>query len=279
MIRWVSPSNSLEVSKYIDAYLYLERPAELKNTVRPKLSPHPAAHLIFSAPNEVHHYETKDNSYVVSGSHWVYPHSQTLELDHAKYFSCLGVKFKVGALYSLKEIGFSQIVLNTVEGLDFDSYDWCSVNSVLELLSQVKLGADQCVMSLDEFFLRFLSNCHEDKHSEITRRAIPMLSHVSVSELSENLFCSQRTLERSFSKVTGLTLKQCQSMLKLDVILEHLYQREQSEINWVDLAFQFGFSDQPHFIRYLKQHINLTPRSYVQERGFTIDVYGGVEGQ
>ena len=43
-------------------------------------------------------------------------------------------------------------------------------------------------------------------------------------------------------------------MLKLDVILEHLYQREQSEINWVDLAFQFGFSDQPHFIRYLKQH-------------------------
>ena len=68
-------------------------------------------------------------------------------------------------------------------------------------------------------------------------------------------------------------------MLKLDVILEHLYQREQSEINWVDLAFQFGFSDQPHFIRYLKQHINLTPRSYVQERGFTIDVYGGVEGQ
>jgi AraC-like DNA-binding protein len=47
----------------------------------------------------------------------------------------------------------------------------------------------------------------------------------------------------------------------------------------VDIAYQFGFSDQSHLIRYLKQYIDLTPKSYALQRGFTIDVYGGVESK
>lgn len=66
-------------------------------------------------------------------------------------------------------------------------------------------------------------------------------------------------------------------MNKLEVILEFLHQREQSEINWVDIAFQFGFSDQPHLIRYLKGYIVLIPKDYALQRGFTIDVYGDVD--
>jgi len=58
-----------------------------------------------------------------------------------------------------------------------------------------------------------------------------------------------------------------------------LYQREQSEINWGDIAYRFGFSDQPHLIHYLKEQIDLTPKNYAQQRGFTIDVYGGVDSK
>ena len=45
------------------------------------------------------------------------------------------------------------------------------------------------------------------------------------------------------------------------------------------MAYQFGFSDQPHLIRYLKKQIGLAPKAYANERGFTIDVYGGVESK
>jgi len=127
--------------------------------------------------------------------------------------------------------------------------------------------------------LSILDNCIEDKHSELTRQALPLLTDKPINELGEALSCSQRTVERSFLKVTGLTLKQCQSMNKLDAILEYLYQRSASEIDWVDIAYQFGFSDQPHLIRYLKQQIDLTPKNYAQQRGFAIDVYGGVDSK
>ncbi|OEE78321.1 AraC family transcriptional regulator [Vibrio genomosp. F6 str. FF-238] len=55
-----------------------------------------------------------------------------------------------------------------------------------------------------------------------------------------------------------------------------LYQRDSDDIDWVEIAFRFGFSDQPHLIRYLKKQIGLTPKTYEKERSLTIDVYGGV---
>jgi AraC-like DNA-binding protein len=133
-----------------------------------------------------------------------------------------------------------------------------------------------CTDKLDQLLLPLIAHSHEDRHSELTRRVIPLLASTLINELADKLNCSQRTLERSFLKVTGLTLKQCQAMHRLETILEYLYQRKHSDIDWADIAYQFGFSDQPHFIRYLKQQINVTPKSYVQQRGFTIDVYGGV---
>lgn len=103
-----------------------------------------------------------------------------------------------------------------------------------------------------------------------------MLDATPVSKLSNLLHCSQRTLERSFLRVTGLTLKQTQSMNKLEAMLEYLYQRNTGDFDWADIAFQFGFSDQPHLIRHVKKQLGLTPKTYTKERGLTIDVYGGV---
>jgi len=59
-------------------------------------------------------------------------------------------------------------------------------------------------------------------------------------------------------------------------MLEYLYQRDLQEIDWVELAYQFGFSDQPHLIRYLKSTIGATPNVYAKQRDLTIDIYGGV---
>ncbi|MCW1891302.1 helix-turn-helix domain-containing protein [Vibrio chagasii] len=65
-------------------------------------------------------------------------------------------------------------------------------------------------------------------------------------------------------------------MNKLEAMLEYLYKKELNDIDWLDVAYQFGFSDQPHLIRYLKKYlfIGLTPNTYAKEGGLTIDVYG-----
>ena len=37
-------------------------------------------------------------------------------------------------------------------------------------------------------------------------------------------------------------------MNRLERMLEYLYQRDSTEIDWVEVAFRFGFSDQPHLM-------------------------------
>jgi len=276
MIRWLIPPTQLAVSKYVECYWYLEKTDDAQGALRPKLNPDPSAHLIVSAPSHAYRYDIEDETFHVKGSHWLYPYSKTIELDHAKSVACLGIKFKVGALYCLNDVDFNQTLVNTIVAQNFDEFKKNSVMSEHDLLELAKSDPDKCVEMLDELLLPLLANTHEDKHSEITRRAIPLLNNVAINELGAKLFCSQRTLERSFVKVTGITLKQCQSMNKLEAILEYLYQRKKGDIDWSDIACQFGFSDQPHFIRYLKQQIHLTPQKYAQQRDFTIDVYGGV---
>lgn len=276
MVRWLKASQVQGVAKYIECYWFLERSADSESDEYPKLNPDPSAHLIIYQPNQAYQYELDNEVSRGRGSHWLYPHSKTFRLDHSESFSCLGIKFHIGALYSLGKFGLPQSLLNTVNETSFDDIKGNAQLVEDELLTMAKSDPVRCCEMLDELFMPWFLNSREDRHSDITRQVLPLLTNKSISELSEGLFCSQRTLERSFLRVTGITLKQCQSMKKLEEILEFLYQRELGEIDWVDIAYQFGFSDQPHLIRYLKKQINLTPKDYAQQRGFTIDVYGGV---
>jgi len=285
MIRWLKPPKLSAIAKYIECYWYLEKDTEAVE--RPKLNPDPCAHLLLIPAEHTYYYESKselnnkvnNKVYQGKGSHWLYPYCKTIELEHAKVFSCIGIKFKIGALYSLQQLNFEQTLLDTVQSIHFDDIKGSADISEAVLLAKASTLPDECCAMLDELLLPMLNNCIEDKYSELTRRVLPLLADKPINELGAALSCSQRTLERSFLKVTGLTLKQCQSMNKLEAILEYLYQRPASDIDWVDIALQFGFSDQPHLIRYLKQQIDLTPKSYAQQRGFAIDVYGGVKSK
>jgi AraC-like DNA-binding protein len=276
MIRWLTTPKSPKVRKYIETYWYLEKSHDAESFKRPKLNPDPSAHLILCTPDQSYHYKVENEVQTGKASHWLYPYSKTLELDHTQAVYSIGIKFKVGALYSLNHVDCNNQSHNTANPLNFEIFNYPPLINVNKLLQAAKNEPDICSDMLDESLLPLLSDCSEDKHSELTRRVILLLAQTPINELGAMLGCSQRTLERSFLRVTGFTLKQCQSMNKLEAMLEYLYQRQQSEIDWGDIAYQFGFSDQPHLIRYLKQQINVTPKSYAQQRGFTIDVYGGV---
>jgi len=279
MIQWLTSPKLREVSKYVACYWFLEKKSAAEGDNYPKLNPDPSAHFIITPPNQTYHYCREKEISQGKGSHFLSPYCKTLQLDHSKPLTCIGIKFHVGALYSLKKLNFPTPLLDTIAEISFNDIKGSMKVCENDLLALAKVSPDKCCELLDKLLMpMFLSN-HEDRHSEITRKILPLIESKALNEIGKSLFCSQRTIERSFMRVTGLTLKQCQAMNKLEAILEFLYQREQSEIDWVDIAYRFGFSDQPHFIRYLKEHIDLTPKNYALQRGFTIDVYGGVDSK
>ena len=115
MINWLQPSKIPEVAKYIECYWLIEKRFDAKSLDYPKLNPDPSAHLIISPAKQNYYYNMNPGAAVGKGSHWLFPHHQTLQLDHSKPFIHLGIKFRIGAFYSLKLFSGQQPLLDCVE--------------------------------------------------------------------------------------------------------------------------------------------------------------------
>lgn len=276
MISWLKHPQLPEVAKYIDCYWLIKKSPGSSSHPYPRLNPDPSAHLILSPQEQAYHYDMYTGVFNGLGSHWLFPYRQTIQLDHSKPFIHLGIKFHVGALYSIDIPEYCHPTLDAAKGVSLTTLLPESASLEQAHIEMALSLPNKCCEELDKMWLPWFEHCKEDQHSKITRSVLPLLNSTPISDLSNTLYCSHRTVERSFTRVTGFTLKQCQSMNKLEAMLEFLYERDPSEIDWAAVALEFGFSDQPHLIRHLKLQIGLTPRQYAIERGLTIDVYGAV---
>lgn len=302
LINWILPPKPAVVSRYVEHYWFLQKQqssaegGESSKNAYPKLNPDPAAHLILASSALPYCYQTETAALTGEGSHWLLPYRNTYQLDHSQPFALIGIKFRVGALYSLAplleqlfgkenfpDVAEPAAMLDQIIAADIANLPgWPDIDKVLMPLAindpQACADAlDQCLFAWFSDNDQAVSAVREDKHSALCRQVLPLLTNMPIAQLGEHLHCSQRTLERSFRRVAGLTLKQVQSMNRFEAMLEYLVQQDNNEIDWVDVAFRFGFSDQPHLIRHLKTTIGTTPSDYAVQRNLTIDIYGGID--
>lgn len=274
MHNWKQPPIDSEIAKYVDCYWYLEKEPSDTSHSEPRLNPCPEAHLILAPSNQSYHYTVKGADRSGVGSHLLLPSTSSVQLHHNDPFVIIGIKFKVGALYSLAHASNMPVLDDIIDAPDFLSAQLPSQPMVSTGLTK-QVAIDVLRKALDQWLLVLLAKSHEDNYSQLTRKAIELLEDGEIAGLSQQMHCSRRTIERAFRQVTGLTLKQYDAMRTLDRILYYLYQ--DSKPDWADVAARFGFSDQPHLIRYLKSAICATPGSYIKQRDLTIDVYGDFE--
>lgn len=275
MKSWKINPESKDVAKYVECYWFLEKEPGDVGSNYPQLNPDPHAHLILSNKGYKFHYEHNHVFQQGHGSHWIFPHINTYTMDHSEPFRIMGIKFKVGALYPFKT-DLPDFKLDAVVPVGINELESLASNSE-SLLSHSLKGRHEICNKLDAILKPWLHQGIEDKHSELVRNILPLFYHnTPIAQIGTSLQCSQRTIERSFLKVTNLTLKQYQSVFRLENILNYLYKRN-DQIDWADIAAKFEFSDQPHLIRYLKSAIGKTPGEYVKQRDLTIDIYGDFE--
>jgi AraC-like DNA-binding protein len=281
MKSWKIAVKESSIAEYIDCYWFLDKTAQDVGPEYPKLNPDPAAHIIIANAQQPFHYEYDDYLAKGKGSHLILPYGKTYTLDHSQPFTVLGIKLKVGALYSLP-LTDTHPLLNEVVLLDIQQRLHISSSDEIDLLNRTGKCSNEFRDKLDALLQPFIALAKQDKHYGLVRKIISLfdstgLLDVALSDIGAQLGYSQRTIERSFSKVTGFTLKQYHTMQRLEAMLGHLHSLPTRDINWTDIALSFGFSDQPHLIRYLKGTMGSTPGQYAEARDLAIDAYGNFE--
>lgn len=267
MITWKrAPSDPL-LARYIDCYWYLETDSASSNRLAlPRLMPNPAAHCILAPVSQPYLYQWGKQQFCGHGSHMMLPNRCDVVLHHDQPLQLIGIKFQVGAMYHWPLLA-GQPLMDHVLPMPTAPAELCS-----QSLSQDHLCAE-----LDAWLRPMIMTIKEDRAARLTRTALPLLATDNIASLGDKLHCAQRSLERSFLRVTGMTLKQYQSMKLLERLLLYLYQHREEALSWAEIAAQFGFSDQPHLIRYFKRLLGTTPNQYAQVRDLTIDAYGEFE--
>ncbi|NOH78766.1 helix-turn-helix transcriptional regulator [Vibrio sp. RE86] len=273
MITWKQSLPGYEWLVHQIWYLEVEKDEEIESL--PKLIPNPRAHIILSPSAQAYRYYGDNGDYSGLGCHLLTASEQILTLEDSAPLKRIGITLRPEALYLLHKnssdkanhIGWDTW-LDTLfpaqqkDELIEQSDRQAIINRIQGLVNNIKLPTVG------------------DRAYQSTHQAIGILesgsSDCDIETLAELCACSRRTLERNFRLVTGLTIKKFQMMMNLENIVLDLYQHNKP-IDWAEFSQRYGFSDQSHLIRQLKQQLKKTPASYLKQRDLTIDIYGDFE--
>lgn len=86
---------------------------------------------------------------------------------------------------------------------------------------------------------------------------------ITIKEVRNQVFLTERTLERKFINQVGLTPKQFAKIIQFKSSLHRLTETNFNEL--FEVGFDSGFSDQSHFIRVFKQYTGKTPSNFLKE--------------
>ncbi len=88
---------------------------------------------------------------------------------------------------------------------------------------------------------------------------------LSIKDLANNCAVSQRQFERNFKGITGFTAKSFARIIRFNALLKKANYKKQS---LTEIALDFGYYDQSHFIQDFKDFSGLNPKAYFLQKLF-----------
>ena len=83
---------------------------------------------------------------------------------------------------------------------------------------------------------------------------------ISINEVAQKVFLTERTFERQFARQTGLGPKQFADIVKFNFSIGKVAGKENQSLT--EIGYESGYADQSHFIRSFKKFVGTTPREF-----------------
>ncbi|MBD2753101.1 helix-turn-helix domain-containing protein [Spirosoma validum] len=205
-----------------------------------------------------------NHCHVLHNNHWQkLPHAFFVGLYRdAVQWKCIGSGRKFGI--QLKPESLLQLFNVPAASLfnDFTDLENVFGKKINRLVENVYDQPDitSVIAAVETFLLAQLRNLNAERNYvfEAARLIRQSKGNVSIEALSERLYISKRQLERSFKDNYGTTPKVYQRIIRFRNAYEYFYQNRTAP-SWLDISYNFGYSDQAHFIRDFKEFTSEVP--------------------
>jgi len=245
------------LSPFILTYLIIESQGEGVNKVLPDTSLVLAfrykGHLSYIADNK----ETSLPLAAVSGLR------KTIRLfNYSKDTGNILVLFKEAGAAAFFKNPLHNLYDETVSLDNFISQQYLSI--IEEQLSEAKNNAERIEL-IEKFLLSAMSDQKPDALILTALKKIHIANGIiNIKNLAESLYISQDRFEKRFRRVVGTSPKQFSSLVRMKYITGTGGQKQ----NLVNLAFDAGYFDQPHFNRGFKSFTGQTPKDFFKSPSF-----------
>ncbi|WP_343704795.1 helix-turn-helix transcriptional regulator [Flavobacterium sp.] len=133
-----------------------------------------------------------------------------------------------------------------------------------ELPLKIQIGSDiEIILNTINTYFEALSDLHSEKNIiEKICEIIKNKEEVTVSEISDTLKSSQRSLQIKFKTATGLTIKKYIQILKFRKSVDQMVNSDLEKLKLTDIALYNKYFDQSHFIKKFKDVTKTTPKTF-----------------
>tara|TARA_R110000868_G_scaffold304437_9_gene565117 strand:+ start:27237 stop:28052 length:816 start_codon:yes stop_codon:yes gene_type:complete len=183
----------------------------------------------------------------------------------------LSIRFKPHGIYPF----INENVIDTVnESINAELLFGKRIIQIQEQITS-KNSEFEKVQLLEEFFSVRLLELNK-KSDPFFNYLLQKINHskgqTHLRKISKELQVSQKTIQRKFLKYMGITPKKYSRLVRLIEVLK--YHEKQSSLNFSNQLYNFGYFDQMHFLKEVKDFTGKTPTEYFsQDRGLQKAVF------
>ena len=172
----------------------------------------------------------------------------------------IGVRFHPGGASQFLRMPMTELNGRIVELSDLFS------SSAKELEDRVTLARNSRMrVQIVKKFLqdRLLDRSPDPIVSTAIHTILGSQGQIRSSDITRATDVGQRTLERHFRDAVGLTPKHFARIVRFQALIKAF--QSQPKTNLTEIAIQFGYFDQSHFIREFKEFAGLSPANYLSQ--------------
>ncbi len=185
-------------------------------------------------------------------------HKNYLSISAHQDSEMLVVQFKTNGAYPFLKVNISELSNRVISAQKFFG------NEVLELRSQLLNSKN----SSGKFQLveEWLSKKFDESKSA-PKAILSVLKQIQSKPISDSreimtaYSYSQKHLINQFKKYFGLTPKVFHRIFRFNEILKQIQNKKQ--LKWADIAYEFEYADQSHFIKEFKEFSGFNPQEFI----------------
>jgi AraC-like DNA-binding protein len=154
--------------------------------------------------------------------------------------------------------------------LNDDCYDLLQLKVVKEAQLQQQLHESTSLengLGLLFKLVRLLIQSHQVAANNQIEKAVSIIiqqeGQIKINDLLDQVFMTERTLERHFTRYTGLKPKQFARIIQFQCSMNRLSNSGYNSL--LEVGLDSGFADQSHFIRTFKTYTGQTPSFYLNQ--------------